>query len=57
MNEWILISALIVAAVVVLGLILTLIFFKKKKEGRMGETNYQVFFIIGISGYPLVLFL
>ena len=53
MSEWILISALIVAALVVIGLILTLLLFKKKKEGKMGEPNYQVFFIIGIAWIPI----
>lgn len=53
MSEWILISALIVAALVVIGLILTLVVFKKKKEGKMGEPNYKVFFIIGIAWIPI----
>ena len=49
-------SALIVAALVVIGLILTLVVFKKKKEGKMGEPNYQVFFIIGIAWIPIGVF-
>jgi uncharacterized membrane protein len=53
MSEWILISALIVAALIVIGLILTLVVIKKKKEGKMGEPNYQVFFIIGMSWIPI----
>ena len=53
MSEWILISALIVAALVVIGLILALVVFKKKKEGKMGEPNYKVFFIIGIAWIPI----
>ena len=53
MSEWIPIIALIVGALVVLGLILTLVVFKKKKEGKMGEPNYQVFFIIGIAWIPI----
>ena len=56
LSEWILISALIVAALVVIGLILTLVVFKKKKEGKMGEPNYQVFFIIGIAWIPIGVF-
>ena len=56
MSEWILISALIVAALVVIGLILTLVVFKKKKEGKMREPNYQVFFIIGIAWIPIGVF-
>jgi len=53
MNEWILISALIVAALVVIGLILTLVVFKKKKEGKMREPNYKVFYILGIIWIPI----
>ena len=53
MSEWILISALIVAALIVIGLILTLVVIKKKKEGKMGEPNYRVFFIIGIAWIPI----
>jgi len=48
-----LISALIIAVLVVIGLVLTLLVFKKKKEGKMGEPNYQVFFIIGIAWLPI----
>ena len=49
MSEWILISALIVAALVVIGFTLTLVVFKKHKQGEMGEPNYQAFFVMGIS--------
>ena len=53
MSEWILISALIVAALIVIGLILTLVVIKKKKEGKIGEPNYRVFFIIGMTWIPI----
>ena len=53
MSEWVLISALIVAALVVIGLILTLVVFKKKKEGKMGEPNYRVFFNVGMIWIPV----
>ena len=53
MSEWILISALIVAALVVIGVILTLVVFKKKKEGKMREPNYKVFYILGIIWIPI----
>ena len=53
MSEWILISLIIIAILVVLGLILTLVVYKKKKEGKMGEPNYKVFFIIGITWIPI----
>ena len=48
MNEGILISTLIVAALLVIGLIIALIVFKKKKEGKIGEPNYKVFHFLGI---------
>ena len=53
MSEWIPIIALIVGALVVLGLILTLVVFKKKKEGKMGEPNYRAFFNIGMVLIPV----
>lgn len=53
LNEWILISVFILAAVVVLGLILTFVLYKKKKEGKMGTPNYQVFFMLGIMWMPI----
>ena len=53
MSELILISLLIVAILVVIGLVLTFVVYKKKKEGKMKETNYQVFFMIGIIWLPV----
>jgi len=53
MSEWLLISAAIVAISVIIGLVLVMVVFKKKKEDKMGEPNYQVFFIIGIAWIPI----
>ena len=53
MSELILISLLIVAILVVIGLVLTFVVYKKKKEGKMKEPNYQVFFTIGIVWLPV----
>jgi len=53
MNEWILISVLIIAILVIIALIIALLVFKKKKEGEMSESNYQVFFILGIVWIPI----
>ncbi len=53
MNEWILISALIVGFSIVIVLILILVVFKKKKEGKIGEPNYQVFFNLGLLWIPI----
>jgi len=53
MSEWIPIIAIIIAALVVIGVILTLVVFKRKKEGKMGELNYRVFFNIGMVWIPV----
>ena len=53
MNEWIFISALILAALVVIVLLVLFVVLKKRKDGNMGEPNYQVFFILGIAWIPI----
>ncbi len=53
MNGWILISIALVAILVLIGVVLTLVFWKKKKEGTMKEPNYQAFFAIGIVWLPV----
>lgn len=54
MNEWILFSILLIAILVLLGFIITLIFWKKKKvSNNWGETDYRAFFIMGISFLPM----
>jgi hypothetical protein len=53
MNEWILISLALVAILVLIGIVLTLVVYKKKKEGKIGEPNYQIFFILGICLFPV----
>ena len=53
MNEWILISIFLIAILVVICLFLIFVVFKNKKEGNMGEPNYQVFFIIGTAWLPI----
>jgi magnesium-transporting ATPase (P-type) len=53
LSEWILISILIVAVLAIVALVLTLFVLKKKKEGKMGEPNYQFFFIMGIAWIPI----
>ncbi|UCF13415.1 MAG: hypothetical protein JSW06_03940 [Thermoplasmatales archaeon] len=53
MSEWILISIGIIAILVLIGIVLALVVFKKKKEGKMGEPNYQVFFNVGIIWLPV----
>lgn len=53
LSEWILIFIGIIALLVIAGIILTLIFSKKKKEGKYDEPDYQVFFIMGVSFLPI----
>ena len=53
MNEMLMIYFATVTILVVIGLILTMVVLKKKKEGKMGEPNYQVFFILGIAWIPI----
>ncbi|KYK27733.1 hypothetical protein AYK20_07905 [Thermoplasmatales archaeon SG8-52-1] len=52
MNELILISLLIIGVLVVIGFLLIIIVYKKKKEGKIEEPNYQVFFSIGLVWIP-----
>ena len=53
LSEWILISALIIAVLIVIILIITFLMFKKKKEGKTGEINYKIFFIVGLVWIPI----
>ena len=53
MSEWIVISALIIAVLVVIVLFVLFVVLKKKKDGNMGEPNYQIFFILGTAWLPI----
>jgi uncharacterized membrane protein YbaN (DUF454 family) len=53
MSEWILISMLLVAILVLVGIFLILVIWKKSKEGKQVESDYRVFFIIGLLMTPL----
>ena len=53
MSEWIVISELVVTGLVVIGLMLILVLLIKKKEGKMREPNYQVFFNVGMIWIPV----
>lgn len=43
----------IIALLVLVGIILVLVVWKKKKEGKYEEPDYQVFFIMGICFLPM----
>ena len=47
------ISLVLVVILVIIGLILTLVVYKRKKEGLTKDPNYQVFFILGICLFPV----
>ena len=47
------ISIGILALFVFIGIIVLAIVWKKKKEGIVGEPNYQVFFMLGIVWLPV----
>lgn len=54
MNEWILILTGIILILVILGILLSIVFLKRKQEIEINEEpNYQAFFIMGISFLPL----
>ena len=53
LSEWILISALIIAVLLVIILLITFVMFKKRKEGKTGEINYKIFFILGFVWIPI----
>lgn len=53
LNDWILISALIFGVLLIIALILTFVVLKKKKEDKLSETNYQIFFNIGVIWIPV----
>jgi amino acid transporter len=48
----IVITAAIFAIVLLLGLLMAWMFWKKKKEGKLEEPNYRSFYIMGIIWIP-----
>jgi hypothetical protein len=53
MNEWMLISILLIAISVIIGIALVLVYRKKNKEGTFKEPDYRAFFIMGVSFLPM----
>ncbi|KYK29770.1 hypothetical protein AYK20_00100 [Thermoplasmatales archaeon SG8-52-1] len=53
MNGLILLLILIIALLFILGVIITIVLWKKQKENKYEEPDYQAFFIMGISFLPL----
>jgi len=52
MGEWLLISTALVAILVVVGILVTLVVWKKRREGKLEEPNYRAFFVMGIAMFP-----
>ena len=53
MSGLILLLILIIALLLSLGVILTIVFWKKQRENNYVEPDYQAFFVMGISFLPL----
>ena len=53
LSEWILISLLLIAVLIIIILAITFVMFKRRKEGKTGEINYKIFFIIGLVWIPV----
>ena len=54
MNEWILIIIFTFAILIAIGIILTLIFLKKKENGTINrEIDYKAFYLIGMIWIPV----
>ena len=51
MTEWALISIAIIALLVLIGIVLVLLVWRKR--GIVGEPNYQVFFALGVVWLPV----
>ena len=52
MSELLLISVAILAILILVGILLTLVVWKKKKEGKLEEPDYRAFFVMGIIWVP-----
>jgi Gpi18-like mannosyltransferase len=53
MNDWVLILILLVAIMVVIGIVLTVVAWKKRKERGYKEVDFRAFFIMGIAFLPV----
>ena len=52
MSEWLPISGAIVAILIVVGTLMTLMVWKRKKEGKLEEPDYRAFYVMGIIWVP-----
>jgi hypothetical protein len=47
-----LIFAAIVAGLLVVGILLALVLWKRRKEGKVEEPDYRAFFVMGLTWFP-----
>lgn len=48
MSEWALISAAMAAILVVVGILVAFVAWRRRKEGRLAEPDYRAYFVMGI---------
>jgi len=53
MNEWLLVSIGTAGILIIIACVLIFWAWKQRKEGRMREPNYRVFFILGFVWIPI----
>jgi len=53
MSEWISISIFLIVVLVLIGVALIVIYWKKKNKGEIKEPNYRVFFNLGLVWLPV----
>jgi hypothetical protein len=54
MNEWIFISIFLIAILIIIGIALFLVYWKKNKEGTINrEIDYKAFYSLGFVWIPI----
>jgi uncharacterized membrane protein YfcA len=53
MSEWPLISAAIAVILIVVGILVAFVAWRRRKEGKLAEPNYRAFFVMGIVWVPV----
>jgi len=52
LNEWVLITLGMAAVLVLVGVVLVLVLWKRRRTGQPKEPNYRAFFVMGIAFLP-----
>ena len=53
MSEWPLISAAIAAILIVVGILVAFVAWRRRKEGKLAEPDYRAFFVMGVVLVPV----